>query len=229
MSTWEELIREAILTYDTKKYDFRSIVQRMLCFDDLEQIHTLYPDLTKPTVINFSNDQQTAIHKLFYNSPLLPEFEELYRKFVKEVIAQFFIDEKEIVYQKRPTFRVHLPNNVAIGEKHCDADYNHPAGEINFWVPLTRVWGNNGFWVESSPGKGDFHPIGTLKYGDIFRFYGNKCQHYNNANDTGSTRVSFDFRVIPISRYVPSTSTSVKSKLKFEIGEYYDVMKVHSL
>jgi hypothetical protein len=131
-------------------------------------------------------------------------------------------------------FRVHLPNNVAVGSKHCDADYNHPPGEINFWVPLTKgttntkkpinynciyrfisghcesvekkrwfvsfrnetndliwfdvVWGNNGFWVESAPNKGDFHPIGNLNYGDIFRFYGNKCQHYNNVNDTGLDR-----------------------------------------
>jgi hypothetical protein len=220
---WEELTREEVFTYDTKKYDFRSIVQKMLHFDDLERIHTLYPEYTKPGVVQFENDQHTPIHKNFYNSSLLPQFEELYRSFVRDIISPMF-NEPSIVYQTRPTFRVHLPNNVAVGKKHRDADYNHPAGEINFWVPLTQVWGNNGFWVESTPDKGDFHPIGSMNYGDVFRFYGNKCQHYNNINDTGSTRISFDFRVIPYSKYTPSHATSVKSKMKFEIGSYYSIM-----
>ena len=33
------------------------------------------------------------------------------------------------------------------------------------------------------------------------RFWGNQCEHYTVANTSGSTRVSFDFRVIPRSRY----------------------------
>jgi hypothetical protein len=36
-----------------------------------------------------------------------------------------------------PPSRVHLPNNVAVGAKHRDFDYNHPEGEINFWLPVT--------------------------------------------------------------------------------------------
>jgi hypothetical protein len=80
---WEELTHEALLTYDTKKFDFRSLVQKMLGFNDLEQIHTLYPEFTKPGIIKFENDQQTPIHKSFYNSPFLPEFEQLYCKFVE--------------------------------------------------------------------------------------------------------------------------------------------------
>ena len=220
---WEQLTHEEILRYDTNRYDFREIVQKMFCCNNLEQLHTLFPEYTKPNAISFENDQQTEMHKIFYDSPLLGEFKGLYQKFIREVIAPMFLDPV-VVYQAMPTFRVHPPNNVAVGNKHRDGDYNHPEGEINFWVPLTKVWGNNGFWVETSPGKGDFHPVGPLEYGEMFRFYGNRCEHYNNPNDTGSTRVSFDFRVMPYSKYTPKQATSVKAKKKFEIGSYYDVM-----
>lgn len=82
--------------------------------------------------------------------------------------------------------RIHPPNNVAVGQMHCDADYNHPEGEINFWVPLTQSHDSSGFYVESEPQKGDFHPFSrTLVPGDILRFWGNKCRHYNEINVTG--------------------------------------------
>jgi hypothetical protein len=36
--------------------------------------------------------------------------------------------------------------------------------EVNFWVPLTRVFGTNTLFVESAPGRGDFRPV-ELGYG----------------------------------------------------------------
>lgn len=94
--------------------------------------------------------------------------------------------ESKIIYQRAPTFRVHPPNNLAVGQMHCDNDYNHPEGEINFWVPLTEAKETSGFYAESEPGKGDFHPFSqTLYPGDILRFWGNKCRHYNEINETG--------------------------------------------
>ena len=44
------------------------------------------------------------------------------------------------------------------------------------------------------------------------RFWGNQCQHYTVANTTRHTRVSFDFRVIPRSRYT--------NAFKGYIGDY---------
>jgi hypothetical protein len=63
-----------------------------------------------------------------------------------------------------------------------------------------QVWGSNTLHVESIPGLGDFHPL-ELSYGQLCRFWGNQCHHYTIANRTDSTRVSFDFRVIPRSLY----------------------------
>ena len=104
-------------------------------------------------------------------------------------VAPLFVPygEEKVVFQTRPTFRVCLPNNVAVGQKHRDFDYQHPEGEINFWVPFTRAWESNALYVESEPDKGDFHPPHAMEFGEIFRFWGNKCWHYNLPNDTGES------------------------------------------
>jgi len=114
---------------------------------------------------------------------------------------------------------------------HCDSEYNHPRGEINFWLPFTDARGNNSIYVETQPEKGDFHCV-ELKYGQLFRFYGNMCRHFNELNDTGSTRVSIDFRIIPASMWdfsATSEAASVKSGLKFTIGGYYDIFDLSTL
>lgn len=225
MTNFEQLKPHEYLQYDTNKYPFREIIQRMMEYDDLDHLNKSLEDEGRSIHITFENDQATVFHKKFYNGPLLPEFEALYHKFVQEHIAPMITDDW-IVYQKRPTFRVCLPNNVAVGQKHRDGDYHHPAGEINFWLPFTKVWDSNGMYTESEPDKGDFAPI-KLGYGQMFRFYGNKCWHYNQKNTTGATRVSCDFRVIPGSQWKDPKASggvhgSVKSGLKFDIGSYYN-------
>ena len=54
----------------------------------------------------------------------------------------------------------------------------------------------------------------------------NKCKHYNKINRTEQTRVSFDFRVIPQSKYKVCENLSATSKNKFVIGEYYMIFKL---
>eukprot|EP01089_Gocevia_fonbrunei_P017638 TRINITY_DN577_c0_g1_i1.p1 TRINITY_DN577_c0_g1~~TRINITY_DN577_c0_g1_i1.p1 ORF type:complete len:229 (-),score=38.83 TRINITY_DN577_c0_g1_i1:87-773(-) len=219
-----ELKNECMFSYDPNKYDFVTVLKKIFNFEELSQLHTTWPESTKAGYVEFSNDQGTAFHKMYYNSPHLPEFLDVYERFVKEIIAPSFADDT-IVYQKKPTFRIHLPNNIAVGQKHRDGDYQHPAGEINFWLPFTNVFGNNGFYVETEPNKGDFHGL-TMKYGEVFRFYGNQCWHYNQVNDTGVSRVSVDFRILPNSKFDPGTeASSIKSNLKFNIGGYYDIYK----
>eukprot|EP00978_Attheya_sp_CCMP212_P018177 scaffold49415_cov59-Attheya_sp.AAC.3 len=82
---------------------------------------------------------------------------------------------------------------------HSDKDYpGHQDAEINFWLPVTNVYGNNSLWVESEPQKGDFKPL-EMEYGQCLRFDGHDCRHYTVHNDTPSCRVGFDFRVVPSS------------------------------
>lgn len=99
------------------------------------------------------------------------------------------------MFQRAPGLRISTPSSEALGKMHCDRDYHHQPAEINFWVPLTSTAGNNSLWVESEPNKGDFAPL-TMRYGQVCRFFGNQCRHLTYPNNSNSTRVSFDFRVV---------------------------------
>ena len=126
--------------------------------------------------------------------------------FVAAVIAPLCGDASGIRYQRPPTLRIQLPSRGArVGKGkgtialHCDEDYaRHEASEINFWLPFTNVFGTNTLHLESSPGRGDFQPL-ELSAGDGLRFNGNRCRHFTKPNASEVTRVSIDFRVIPLS------------------------------
>ena len=75
--------------------------------------------------------------------------------------------------------------------------------------------------MESEPWKLDFKPI-ELDYGEYHMFNGNQCLHGNKPNKTNLTRVSFDFRIMPVSKYDSTWNVdSPTSHTKFVIGEYY--------
>jgi len=69
-------------------------------------------------------------------------------------------------------------------------------GRLNVWLPLTPVWDENSIWIESEEGKEDFVPV-ELDYGQGLVFDDSNLRHGSKANQTPSTRVSFDFRFAP--------------------------------
>ena len=212
--------------YNTEKYYFNKLVADIFEVDDLIRLHHR-KDLLPKGALDIYTESSTEFHNLFYSKlrDNWVEFYNLYDKFIKEEIVNL-IDEP-FHYQKWPTFRVHIPNDQAIHTWHSDGDplHQHPPGEINFFLPLTRCYGTNTIWVESKPWKLDFRPL-EGNYGDYWMFDGNKCMHGNKPNSTKLTRVSFDFRIIPLSRYNPSwNSDSPTSRNKFVVGQYYKELK----
>ena len=219
-------IKETILKYDINKYNFQEIVGQLYA-SKLNKLHNDSEEEYKE-VKGLARDSDTIFHKVFYNKYKegWPELKNLYDKFIKEIILPI-INEKKIIYQKFPTFRVHLPGNKVISTWHRDGDelHKHPKGEINFILPLTKSYDTNTVWVESEPEKLDFHPV-NMKYGEFLMFNGNECIHGNKLNRTGKTRVSFDFRVIPGSEYNPDYDVkTVTTKQIYKVGEYYEIMK----
>ena len=126
-----------------------------------------------------------------------------------------------LYFQREPTFRVIFPGEQAVGHSHHDAQYGHQAGELNVWVPLTRVWGSNTLWCESAPGRGDFAPF-EVEPGELVLFWGNQLEHHTLPNKTDSTRVSFDVRVSsPTLRRRPRRAFAGINGQRFEPGKYY--------
>ena len=213
-----------IIEFDKNKYPFNKMVSDLYKYNLNELDDRL--DHTKGEI---GKDTDSVWHVIFYDKLRegWPEFIELYESFIKNIIAPLFIEEDSIVYQKTPGLRVNQPGGKAIYVKHCDGDkkHKHPTGEINVYMPLTKAFGNNTMWVESIPGLGDFAPI-ELEFGECLMFYGNRLRHFNNFNDTGKSRCSFDFRVIPPVNYEESYELlSATINNKFVIGGYYKIMK----
>ena len=210
-----------IFGYDTHKFPFKELIKNTFQEDDLEKIHEKYVYPTgRCTNLDNSN---SVYHNRFYDKLRggQHKFNDAYDRFITEVVSDIF--KEEFIYQTVPTLRIHLVDNWATPEFHYDSQegYNHPPGEINFIVPLTKCYGTNSLWVESSPGGGDFKPI-VMNYGNLFMGNLNECLHGNKINRTSITRVTFDFRILPLSKYTPQKYTQSATRgIKFEIGSYY--------
>jgi hypothetical protein len=210
------------IPYDTQRFRFAE--QLLAHFGwglPLNQLHRwLSEDV--PFFEDKTHDQSTAIHKHFYSlydgdSPFL----ELYHEFLREVVLPCV--GEGIVFQAKPTFRICLPDNLAVGEWHKDSDYDHPRSELSWWLPLTDAYGTNTVWSETEEDKGDFQPI-DVEFGEVLNWKSAVLQHGNKTNETGVSRVSLDFRVIPFKDYAASSSASSHMNLKFEVGGYYGLM-----
>ena len=124
-------------------------------------------------------DSNTEFHKCFYKylNDNGNEIKEEYTKFINNVVLPF-LDLEEVLVQKFPSFRVQLPNNLAVVVNHYDSDniHQHPTGEINFIHALTDMYDTNTVYVEKMPLLDEYEPI-LLKAGETICFNGNKCKH----------------------------------------------------
>ena len=207
------MLGKLIVRYDTERYPFARIMADHLGVPDLSLLHHTYrfPLLTRGT------DQATELHRRMYE--VGETFSQTYRRFVAEQVLDLI--GEEIVYQKIPNFRAQIPSNVGVGYFHRDRDNNHSPSEINFWVPLTSVTEHNTIWIESTEGRGDFRPA-ILDYGQMLVFDGANLEHGNQINRSDRTRVSFDFRAIPLSVYEDNPRRTVVMQTKLVVGEYWE-------
>ena len=172
------------------------------------------------------------LHNKFYShlNNNWQEIKDEYSKFIKEVILPF-LDLEEALVQKFPSFRVQLPNNLAVVVNHYDSDslHQHPSGEINFIYALTNMYDTNSVFVEKMPLIDEYEQI-TLNAGETICFNGNKCKHHNKINETGKTRVSWDFRVLPLNYYKENNGgTSASTNKKYIEGSYYERYKLNEV
>ena len=209
--------------YDIEKYPFSKIVSNWLDIKDLSKLHEVgqYEHFVR------ENDQSTIWHTKFYEMIRNDlSFDECYTDFLLDKVKSLY--NEPIVYQKIPTFRVHLPNNVSVGEFHKDKHYRNikwaeKVKEMNYYIPLTKAYGTNTIWAETEEDKGDFKSLDS-DYGEYIEWDASNLTHGNKDNMTPITRVSFDFRVIPKSMYIDSKHLTINTKIPFGIGGSYEVL-----
>lgn len=209
------------IKYSTKEYPFEDIIRNILDTKNLSKIHK-EDHFEGYNLFKREEDQGTKYHKLYYDN-CKEQFLSLYDEFILNVIRPLY-DEK-IVYQKIPTFRLHFPGNIAVGEYHKDKWYRDSkwhteVNELNYFLPFTGAYDTNTIWVESEEDKANFFPI-NCEYGECVQWDGVNLTHGNKENKEKTTRISVDFRVMPYSKYKPSNHGSINTNSQFSIGGYY--------
>ena len=217
------MIESKILNFDTTKFHFKKYIQDLFNLINLETLHESFKFDTN-NIKPISKDTHSNPHKIFYKKldSGWEEFTNLYNQFIKDFVLKTLVKDK-IFFQTLPNLRISSPDNVAVSTWHRDSDNEnlHPKGEINFFLPLTRSFDTNTIWIESESNKNDFKPI-NVNYGQVFMFSGGELTHGNQVNKTRYTRISFDFRVLPLENYNPLHPFKTRTKnLAFKPGEYY--------
>jgi len=228
---------------------FPNIIQEMFSTiyqynGPLYQIHHL---LDSPLLTNEEKDYHRHLHewKQDRNSIFVKKFHEYvdkythfneaYYKFARENILPKFPEETHIVIQKTPNIRFSLPDNAAIGYDpndptnivglHCDRHFGHHHTEMNFVIPITNMEASNSIYYEPFPNS-NVHPTQfenlVLQPNQFLQAYFNQILHCNRINRTDKTRISFDIRVIPFSKYREHLDDFKDTK--FELGKYYVVL-----
>jgi len=198
----------------------------------LAEIHHSIPE---QSLLTAGTDQATAFHKSIYsefdksiNSPIVACY---YHLCIEWIDLLNTIDQFDWAVQRYPSVRIHLPHNLSVFEFHRDNDYNHPLGEINHFLSLTGSSKTASLFVEQTLGWEDYAPL-ELSSGESAILNTSIFKHGDYINEEGYTRVSLDFRAIPVhvlqSHATPKTTISKAKRL--DISDYYILDKdVYSL
>lgn len=205
-----------IFKYTHGDYPFDRLLTSLF-MHELSEIHNSHLTRTSASILV----GQRLFYSKFYESMAVT-----YKRFIQQVILELF--QQDLVVQRIPTLRIHPPGGRAVTSFHVDSDFGHQPAIINFWVPLTESVGTSSLVLDASAVEG-CQPTGDkpnyrsvdLAVGKVLRFDANSIPHGNFYNETGATRVSLDFRVIPVTRYINSDEVSVATKTPLTIGRYY--------
>ncbi len=244
-------VEKNIFNFNITKYSFDQIVKKIYkeYFKDdfnLNEIHKFINNkYLKLDEINYFNqtpifgksDRESIFIKIYHNYiDNNDDFNNLYHNFIINYIKPtFFSNEEYLVVQKTPNIRIHLPNCSNLGKRnsdpndkiigvHIDNEFNHDNEEINLIIPITDMFETNSIYheyIENSNVNFNEYKSIKLKSNQIAFLYLNKWKHFNKINNTGYSRISFDTRIIPFSKYKETNLLSITSKKKFSLDNYF--------
>lgn len=219
--------------WDTDRFPFREIylthLRDSLGCPAIERFHDYVPadrmptDPVEGTAHTWGHDVLYAIDPAFRQAGIVAArdrgFVAAYRGLMRFIQDEIF--RAPLIFQRLPSLRIHYPGFTSYGVLHTDREYNHPANEINIWLPITRTTGTASMIIESAVGRGDYTPV-ELDYGGLLIF-DSALTHGNRVNEEGYTRMSFDMRVILREHYEDVAGTfSATAGKEFRLGDYYD-------
>lgn len=196
--------RARFVPYDTTEYPFARIVAEQVFGSPppLERLHEQVPPALRGDREGepLGYVDNLALRELLASAGDESELLRTYRRLVEKVLAPLF--GGRISFSRRPTFRVHMAGTESVSNWHTDVEVTGRHDQINAWLPFTDAFGGGTIWVERDYGRGDFAPV-DVSYGELLLFDGGWLSHGSVSNDTGTTRVSADFRFAPLRPDLP--------------------------
>lgn len=204
--------------------------------NDLGNLHELFQkDNTKPggpdqenLLLKKGTDQKTLLHRSIYSSFdeenfLSSNFYWAYYQLCDTILESLKSStgiNKEWAVQRFPTIRFHFPQNISVFEFHRDSDYGHPIGEINCFYAINECNETSALQVEKDLGLENYAPL-NLKPGQYALLNTSMFRHGDKLNTSKMTRVSMDFRFIPIENLGNAAGGSLSTNRKFNIDDYF--------
>lgn len=192
-----------ILSYNPENFPFDQIIRKLLEKESLDALSIKDEQVeTKKEYSFYKNMEQSSTFKKLYQNlegTFGEEFYRTYYRFIKEVIRPQF--SEAIYFQKKPSHRILFRDLEGVARFHKDSDYGHNPTEINYWVPQTMSFKSNSIWIANNAEtrEPEEHSPVQLEVGEYLKFDGANLSHGAMPNKTGKSRVSFDFRVVPVS------------------------------
>lgn len=248
--------------FEPAPYRFRETVTAHLAglgfLNDETPLEALH-QANSPADLTVDSSGQSTVSSSLYE--IGDEFQLNYRRFLKEVVRGELFDF-DFYFQSVPTFRCSIPGSPGYDWRpnyHTDIAIGHPPETINFWLPLTTCSGNNSLiyaevedsvkmWSEFDFNFEKFHQSLEIddglfgRCGEITKsfdaengeglLFDSRTMHLHQKNDTDRSRISFDFRIIPVQAMnelpVEFVGTG-RRKARFVPGGYYFEKSVDQL
>jgi len=197
-----------------------------------QTVETLRSEYTRYTALSAADDQSR--HRHLQPRQILLDFlsTRMIKKLLKDLSREVAIwrgwDVNDVLMQMLPTPRIYTPRSHGTSI-HCDFWYGHGENYLTIWVPLTDLVAENSFQIckkehnrnllrqfitdfdqtlNQTRYSGKFQPV--LPPVGSAAVFSSTVLHHSLRNKSDLTRVSFDFRIGPI-----SDKTSTKRKENF--------------
>jgi hypothetical protein len=182
------------LAYDTERFPFAALLRRDVF--RVRSLESLHHDIVAARGSRGQRGElrtrdNLAARALVQQLPDSAPFFQLYHEFMRLVLAP--VAGRSLSYSNRPKVRVHFPGTSSVSSFHADVPVTKRVDQINFWLPITDVYGSAALHLESDYGLADYQPA-PLRYGQALIFDGGYLGHGSVLNDTDVTRISFDMR-----------------------------------
>jgi hypothetical protein len=188
------LRQERPFLFDEHTHPLHTILAETLSVPDLSRVHEFDQDsLLEPLLDRTRRHAFHMAYDSFVTSFCIPLLHSL--AIGENTFHTGFCDKITYRYQAFPSIQIVTPGSASAGPI-CDSATGHSIGCITFHIPLTPSFGTNALYVESHPGREDWHPLHAKSVGLGYLFDGTRCMHFPLDNTTGSSRVSLSFRVL---------------------------------